>query len=131
MQALARLVPMATRAFKPAPFARNMTTVHLKAVSPSGEANVTDVELEDEVSILQACEDNDIAIPNGCGGEGTCGTCHVILDEATFAAAGKVGKTEANLLQKIKGVKPTSRLGCRVQITEAFDGKTIEIPLLE
>lgn len=25
----------------------------------------------------------------------------------------------------------SSRLGCRVQITEAFDGKTIEIPLLE
>ena len=47
---------------------------------------------------------------DGCGGEGTCGTCHVILDEATFAAAGKVGKTEANLLQKIKGVKPTYAL---------------------
>ncbi|KAK8794659.1 hypothetical protein WA158_001640 [Blastocystis sp. Blastoise] len=132
MQSLARLAPAAFRAFKPAFFQRNMSVAfNLKAVNPAGEENVVEVELEDEVSVLQACEDNDIAIPNGCGGEGTCGTCQCVLDDATFAAAGKIGKTEATLLKKIKGVKPTSRLACQVKVTEAFNGKTVVIPLLE
>lgn len=51
-----------------------------------------------------------------CGGCCSCATCHVILDEPTFAALEAMSADEDDLLDSSSHRVPTSRLACQVRV---------------
>jgi ferredoxin len=63
-----------------------------------------------------------------CGGNMSCATCHVILDQKSYDSMEKPGQAEKDMLDLAYEPTDTSRLGCQLKMTPERDGMTITIP---
>jgi 2Fe-2S ferredoxin len=93
----------------------------------SDESIVT-VEVPSGITLLQAAEDNNIGLSGPCGGNLACGHCHVVIDDEWFDKLPKLKEAEEDLLDMVWNVKPNSRLGCQIKITDDIDGIIVHIP---
>jgi 2Fe-2S ferredoxin len=77
-----------------------------------------------------------VAVRNGipgiigeCGGNCSCATCHVYVNEDFSATVGGAGDMEDDLLDLgVSERRETSRLSCQIPITEDLDGLTVHVP---
>ena len=95
-------------------------------VSPAGQETAVDVAAG--VSVLQAAWDNGVDIEGACEGAMACSTCHVIVDSAHFDRLPDPTDEEEDLLDLAWGVRPTSRLGCQITVTDDLDGLVLALP---
>lgn len=79
-------------------------------------------------SLLQIAWDNGIDIEGACEGAMACSTCHVIVDPAWYDRMDEPSEDEEDMLDLAPGLKPTSRLGCQIIITETLDGLVVHLP---
>ena len=64
-----------------------------------------------------------------CGGNASCATCHVWVDEEFWPRVGPPGDFEEDLLDMaVTERRETSRLSCQVPVTQALDGLRVEVP---
>ena len=96
-------------------------------VSPNGTRR--DIEAPAGKTVLEIAWDNDIGIEGACEASLACSTCHVIVDTAHFAVLAEPSEEEEDMLDLAYGLQPTSRLGCQLVITDAFDGIELTLPL--
>ena len=95
-------------------------------VSPDGAQ--TEIDVAVGTTILQAAWDNKIDIEGAREGCMACSTCHIIVDDAHFGLLPDPGDEEEDLLDLAWGVRPTSRLGCQITMTDALDGIQVAQP---
>ena len=95
-------------------------------IAPAG--GQTTVEVPAGTTVLQAAWDNGIDIEGACEGAMACSTCHVIVDEAHFDLLADPSDEEEDLLDLAWGVRPTSRLGCQIAVTDELDGMVLRLP---
>ncbi len=88
----------------------------------------TTVEVEEGCTILEAAHLYDVPLEGACEGSLACSTCHVIVDPKWYDKLEKPTEDEEDLLDMAFGLKPTSRLGCQIILTEALDGICVTIP---
>jgi 2Fe-2S ferredoxin len=77
-----------------------------------------------------------VAVRNGipgiigeCGGNCSCATCHVYVADDFADEVGGAGDMEDDLLDLgVADRRETSRLSCQIQVTDARDGLTVQIP---
>jgi 2Fe-2S ferredoxin len=79
------------------------------------------------VSVMETLRELDYGVAAICGGMCSCATCHVYVDPAFADKLPAKQGDEQELLQELSGYKPTSRLSCQVQFTEALDGLKVAI----
>lgn len=74
---------------------------------------------------------HEIEALTSCGGFCSCGTCHVIVNEADFSRLPPIKPEEDNLLDFADSRTASSRLSCQVLLTDAMDGlrATVAPPL--
>jgi 2Fe-2S ferredoxin len=104
-----------------------MIKIHL--VAPDGALTST-LEVKTGQSLMQAAVAHNVdGIAADCGGLLTCATCHVYVREPF---AGQLPPPQADELGMLEFAasprKPNSRLSCQVQLTEALDGLTVDLP---
>lgn len=88
-----------------------------------------EVEAEAGLSVMEAAIRNMIpGIDADCGGACACATCHVYVDEAWAAKAGKPGAMEESMLDFAYEPKETSRLSCQIKVSEDLDGLVVRLP---
>ena len=66
-----------------------------------------------------------------CEGSLACSTCHVILDQKSYALLSSESPAtddEEDMLDLASGLTATSRLGCQIVLKPLFDGMRIKIP---
>jgi 2Fe-2S ferredoxin len=81
------------------------------------------------LSLMEAAVQNGIEdIEGECGGACSCATCHVYVDPAWTERVGPPNKMEAEMLEMVEELRPTSRLSCQIKIVEALDGLIVETP---
>jgi 2Fe-2S ferredoxin len=81
-------------------------------------------------SLMEALRDAGTGVEGICGGNCSCGTCHVFIGEDWVALLTPPSAEETDMLDAVGEVverRPSSRLGCQIPITEALDGITLEI----
>ena len=86
------------------------------------------MEVAAGTTVLQAAWDNRIEIEGACEGVMACSTCHVIIDAEHFDRLKDPLDEEEDLLDLAWGVRPTSRLGCQVVVTDELDGMELLLP---
>jgi 2Fe-2S ferredoxin len=79
-------------------------------------------------SVLSVAHENDVDIEGACEGSMACSTCHVIVSPDWFAKVAAASEFEEDMLDLTYGLKPTSRLGCQINLTEELDGLELSLP---
>ena len=81
-------------------------------------------------SLMRAATDAGIdAIKADCGGLMTCATCHVFVTlEWADRLPAPSSDEEAMLEMTAAPRRPTSRLSCQIDLSDALDGLTVELP---
>lgn len=98
-------------------------------ISSDGESQ--SVEIENGESVMRGAVDNGIdGIIAECGGGLACATCHCYVDEAWAAEAGSpTSQDERDMLEMTASeIKPTSRLSCQIEVSDALDGLVVHLP---
>lgn len=103
-----------------------MITVHL--IDSAGAPR--NLECKTGQSLMQAAVKANIAgIEGECGGMMTCGTCHVYVREPHASTLPRPEADEEGMLDfTAEPRRPNSRLSCQIQLTDALDGLTVDLP---
>lgn len=103
-----------------------MITVHL--VPETGD--VIDLPCRTGQSLMQAAVAANVSgIEADCGGMLTCATCHVYVREPFASSLPPPGAEELGMLEFTASPRqPGSRLSCQIQLTEALNGLTVDLP---
>lgn len=88
-----------------------------------------EVDATDGSSVMDAAVRAGVpGIDGECGGNCTCATCHVHVDEAWVAATGAPEAIEEDMLDFAVGIGPTSRLSCRIRVRPELEGLVVHVP---
>lgn len=80
------------------------------------------------VSVMEGAIQNGVAgILAICGGSCACSTCHTYIDEAWTDRVGPPSDIEESTLELAYERKPTSRLSCQIEVTDALDGLVVHV----
>jgi 2Fe-2S ferredoxin len=111
-----------------AQFIRPAEVPRVTYLSAEGTASTVEVPAGD--TVLDGALDNGIAgLIGQCGGGCTCATCHCRVDPAWIDRVNAPHPDESELLEYVLERGPTSRLACQIEVTDALDGLTVELPL--
>ena len=103
-----------------------MITIHFIAES-GGE---TTLQARTGDSLMQAAVSNNLpGIAADCGGLATCATCHVYVREPFAGRLPPPQEDELAMLEFTAAERrPNSRLSCQIELDEALDGLTVDLP---
>ena len=101
--------------------------VQITYVEHDGTEHVVDSQTG--VSLMQAAIDNLVpGIDADCGGECSCATCHVMVNENWLEKVGPPGEMEESMLDLNPERQEYSRLSCQVEVSEELDGLRVTMP---
>ena len=77
------------------------------------------------MNIMELCKAYELPVEGTCGGMAMCASCQCyVLNDVEIP---EMGEDEEAMLSEAFNVKPNSRLGCQIQITEDLEGLEIEL----
>lgn len=79
-------------------------------------------------TLLDASREAAIEIEGACGGCMACATCHVRIDDDWFIRLPGPSAEEDDMLDLAPDWRPTSRLGCQIELDESLDGLVVHVP---
>ena len=101
--------------------------VQITYVEHDGTEHVVDSQTG--VSLMQVAIDNLVpGIDADCGGECSCATCHVMVNENWLEKVGPPGEMEESMLDLNPERQENSRLSCQVEVSEELDGLRVSMP---
>lgn len=77
------------------------------------------------MNIMELCKSYDLPVKGECGGMAMCATCQCYLESDTVLE--EQSDAELDMLDQAFFVKPNSRLGCQIPITEAIDNIVLRL----
>jgi 2Fe-2S ferredoxin len=87
------------------------------------------VDAENGASVMNAAIDNLVpGIDADCGGECSCATCHVYVNEEWLQTVGAPGDREEEMLDLNPEREPSSRLSCQIPVRDELDGLVVRVP---
>jgi len=95
-------------------------------LKPGGET--LEVEAPLGKTILEIAQHNGLELEGACEGSLACSTCHLIISDEDFERLEDPSDDEEDMLDLAYGLKPTSRLGCQIIMSEELDGMVVELP---
>jgi ferredoxin len=77
------------------------------------------------MNIMELCKAYELPVEGTCGGMAMCASCQCyVLNDIVLP---EMGDDEEAMLSEAFYVKPNSRLGCQIPITESLDGLELEL----
>lgn len=87
-----------------------------------------DIDAQRGLSVMEIARDADLGIEGTCDGSLACATCHVVVDPDHAGRLKPASDEEEDMLDLAFGLKPTSRLGCQLVMSDDLDGLVVTIP---
>jgi 2Fe-2S ferredoxin len=87
-------------------------------------------EVANGLNMMEAAVANNVPHVIGeCGGNLSCATCHVYVDDAWREATGEPGDFEDDMLDVAEAERlPQSRLSCQITASPELDGLVLIVP---
>ena len=77
------------------------------------------------MNIMELCKAYELPVEGTCGCMAMCASCQCyVLNDVALP---EMGEDEEAMLSEAFYVKPNSRLGCQIPITESLDGLELEL----
>jgi 2Fe-2S ferredoxin len=88
------------------------------------------IEMAAGESLMQGALSNGVqGIVGECGGGLACATCHCYIDEAWIDRVGEPSDVERQMLECVTAeMRPGSRLGCQVAVSDDLNGLVVRLP---
>ena len=101
-----------------------MIKIHFVGTTPR------DIECKTGQSLMQAATEANVhGIEAECGGLLTCSTCHVFVREPHASMLPAPSADELSMLEfTAEPRRPNSRLSCQIDLSDALDGLTVDLP---
>lgn len=97
-------------------------------VALDGSRRTIDAAIGDSV-MATAVKNGVTGIVGECGGNRSCATCHVYVEDEFLDLVGPPNDLEDDMLDlAVSDRRPGSRLSCQIKLTEALDGLTVLTP---
>ena len=77
------------------------------------------------MNIMELCKAYELPVEGTCGGMAMCASCQCYVTNDVALPA--MGDDEEAMLSEAFYVKPNSRLGCQIAITESLEGLELEL----
>ncbi|MBM3451572.1 MAG: 2Fe-2S iron-sulfur cluster binding domain-containing protein [Bacteroidetes bacterium] len=77
------------------------------------------------MNIMELCRAYDLPVIGECGGMALCATCQCYLESETELH--EQSDAELDMLDQAFYVKPNSRLGCQIQLSESIEGIVLRL----
>ncbi len=87
-----------------------------------------DIDAKRGLSVMEIAREADLGIEGTCDGSLACATCHVVIDPDHAGRLKPASDEEEDMLDLAFGLKPTSRLGCQIVMSDELDGLVVTIP---
>ncbi|OYQ34364.1 hypothetical protein CHU95_12690 [Niveispirillum lacus] len=78
-------------------------------------------------SLMVALRNAGLSVEGTCGGNMSCGTCHIYVQNAAPGQLPPVSADEAALLADLPDVTADSRLSCQIPVTPTLAGLSIVV----
>lgn len=89
----------------------------------------TSIDADIGSTVMNTALDNLIpGIDADCGGECSCATCHVLVDETWMEKVGQPSDAEESMLDLNPDRATNSRLSCQINVTDDLDGLIVNLP---
>ena len=89
----------------------------------------TSIDAEIGTTVMNTALDNLVpGIDADCGGECSCATCHVLVDEGWMEKVGQPNDTEESMLDLNPDRAANSRLSCQIKVSDDLDGLVVNLP---
>jgi ferredoxin, 2Fe-2S len=107
-----------------------MITIHFVEAASGGTQTV---QCKTGQSLMQAAIAANVkGIEAECGGLLTCSTCHVFVREPFASQLPPVSTDESGMLDFTADPRrANSRLSCQIDLTDALDGLTVDLPVAQ
>ena len=89
----------------------------------------TTIDADVGSTVMNTALDNLIpGIDADCGGECSCATCHVLVNETWMEKVGQPRDAEESMLDLNPDRATNSRLSCQINVTDDLDGLIVNLP---
>ena len=99
----------------------------IKFIEHNGTEHNVDGVIGDSLMII-ALANLVPGIDADCGGECSCATCHVLVDDTWAGKLAEISESENSMLDLNPDREVNSRLSCQIPFSEELDGITIQLP---
>ena len=79
------------------------------------------------ISIMENLQFQPYGVEAICGGNCSCATCHVYIDQPWLAKLDAVGAEEDELLEGVVDRRANSRLSCQLPCCDDMDGMSLTV----
>src|SRR6478735_1598351 len=106
---------------------RKSAVAKIRFIEHNGKQH--EVDASNGMSVMNAAIDNLVpGIDADCGGECSCATCHVIVDDQWMNTVGQPGEREESMLDLNPERTTCSRLSCQIAVTDKLNGLVVTVP---
>ncbi|MCH1556331.1 MAG: 2Fe-2S iron-sulfur cluster-binding protein [Pseudomonadales bacterium] len=99
----------------------------VKFIEHNGKEHVVEGDNGDSLMVI-ATSNLVPGIDADCGGECSCATCHVLVDDAWMTKLAPISETEESMLDLNPDREPNSRLSCQIPLSDDLDGIVVNLP---
>ena len=99
----------------------------VKFIEHNGKEHVVEGDNGDSLMVI-ATSNLVPGIDTDCGGECSCATCHVLVDDAWMTKLAPISETEESMLDLNPDREPNSRLSCQIPLSDDLDGIVVNLP---
>ncbi len=102
-----------------------MTDIKVTIIDREGNSHELLGPTDMSMNIMELCKAYELPVLGECGGMAMCATCQCYLESDT--ALNEQSDAELDMLDQAFFVKPNSRLGCQIQLSEEIDGIVVRL----
>lgn len=102
-----------------------MSDITVTIIDREGTAHELLAPTDMNMNIMELCKSYELPVKGECGGMAMCATCQCYLESGHELA--EQSDDELDMLDQAFFVKPNSRLGCQIPITDEIDGIVLRL----
>ncbi len=99
--------------------------IHLTIIDRAGMPHEIEAPTDLNLNLMELCKASDLPVEGTCGGMALCASCHVYVESDHPLAP--CSDAEEDMLDQAFFVRPNSRLGCQIHLTDDLDGLVVTL----
>lgn len=101
------------------------TDINLTVIDRAGQRHELTAPTDMNLNLMEVCKLYELPVKGECGGMAMCATCQIYVEsEHTLPPQ---SDAELDMLDQAFHVKPNSRLGCQIHISQEIEGLVVRL----